>query len=86
MCSSSSKPGATNEALDYLHQVCLRQDPFCRFVLWGGIILRLQKSLKVAFSVKFGGNHMCCAELWIWLTQWGKRTSSGEPGKNKPIL
>jgi len=22
MCSSSSTPGATNEALDYLHQIC----------------------------------------------------------------
>jgi len=38
--ASSSTPDATNEALDELHQVCLRQHLFCGCVLLWGILFR----------------------------------------------
>jgi len=54
MCSSSSTPGATNKALDLLHQVCLKQHLFSRFVQLGGILFNFGET----------NWNICCVELF----------------------
>jgi len=76
MCSSSSTPGATNEALDYLHQVCLRQHLFCWFVLlWDSI----QGWIILITTVHTNTQQKCNLLLWCqsWIFSWfcGKETS-----------
>jgi len=48
MCSRSSTPGATNKALDLLHQVCLKQHLFSRFVRLWGILFRGLNNFETA--------------------------------------